>query len=207
LGEHSSNLRDQAASLNVGSTMMRLLQSSNGIESWNRFVPPWSFDYSPLSIEKRYSSFSQQPPATLKSLRPSRLSSAEMKATIRFPEDVLAVLRKAKGLRIRAGSGTHRFVGIWFVMVNDRVFIRSWSVKPNGWYRTFSKDARGTIQTKNGEIAVRAILIQTKRLRDAIDRAYLDAYNTPGALKYAKDLAQPKSRATTIELVPYVSTR
>jgi hypothetical protein len=118
-----------------------------------------------------------------------------MKVTTRFPHDVLALLRKAKGLHIRAGSGTHRFIGIWFVMVNVRVFIRSWSVKPNGWYRTFRKDARGAIQTKNGEIAVRAIPVQTKSLRDAVDRAYLDAYNTPGALKYAKDLAQPKSRA------------
>jgi hypothetical protein len=44
--------------------------------------------------------------------------------------------------------------------------------------------------------------MKSKGLRDAIDRAYLEKYSTPGALKYAKDLGSPKSRATTFELVP-----
>lgn len=125
-----------------------------------------------------------------------------MNATRRFSDDALAALRKTKALRIRAGIGTHRFIGIWFVIVNDRVFVRSWSVKPNGWYRAFREDARGTIQTPAGEIPIRTIPVVSKRLRDAVDRAYLDRYSTPGALKYAKDLAQPKSRATTTELLP-----
>jgi hypothetical protein len=117
----------------------------------------------------------------------------------------LAVLRQSKGLRIRAGSGTHRFISIWFVVVKDCVFVRSWSVKPNGRYRTFLKAPRGTIQVADYEIAVRALRIRSERLRDAVDRAYLDRYNTAGALKYAKDLALAKSRATTIKLVPFSS--
>lgn len=125
-----------------------------------------------------------------------------MKATARFSDDVLAALRKSKRLRIRAGIGTHRFIGIWFVVVNERVYVRSWSVKPNGWYRTFRKDDRGAIQTANGEMTIRAIPVWSKSLRDPVDRAYLDRYNTSGALKYAKDLARAKSRATTLELVP-----
>ena len=56
-----------------------------------------------------------------------------MKAKRLFPDEVLAILRQAKGLGIRAGKSQHRFVGIWVVMVEDRV--RSWSVEPNGWYR------------------------------------------------------------------------
>jgi hypothetical protein len=79
-------------------------------------------------------------------------------------------------------------------------------VKGNGWYRTFLKEARGTIQIANYEIAVRAVPIRSARLRGAIDRAYLDKYNTAGALKYAKDLAGAKSRATTTELVPCSAT-
>src|SRR2546422_2325682 len=125
-----------------------------------------------------------------------------MKAKRRFSDDILAALRKSKGLRIRAGSGAHRFIGIWFVVVKDRVFVRSWSVKPDGWYRTFLKESRGTIQIANNEIAVYAVRIKGKSLRDAVDRAYLKRYNTPGALKYAKDLGSAKSRATTLELVP-----
>ena len=125
-----------------------------------------------------------------------------MKTDERFPEDLLTVLRESKGLRIRAGSGDHRFIGIWMVVVEDRVFVRSWSLKPDGWYRTFLKKPRGAIKVAEEEIAVLALRIKSERLKDAIDRAYLEKYSTPGSLKYAKDLGSAKSRATTIELVP-----
>jgi hypothetical protein len=123
-----------------------------------------------------------------------------IKSEAEFSDDVLALLREGKGLRIRAGSSGHRFIGIWVVVVKDRAFVRSWSVKPNGWYRVFL-----TIQLGGREIAVCAVRITHKHLRDAVDRAYLEKYNTAGALKYAKDLGSPKSKATTIELVPIAS--
>jgi hypothetical protein len=88
-------------------------------------------------------------------------------------------------------------------MVNDRVFVRSWSVKPEGWHRTFLKDRRGAVQIAKHKVAVRAVRTRDKRLKVAVNRAYLDKYNTPGELKYAKDLGSAKSRATTIELVPW----
>ena len=125
-----------------------------------------------------------------------------MEAKQPFSDQILAVLSKSKALRIRAGTGDHRLIGIWFVMVNNRVFVRSWSVQPDGWYRTLLKQPRGTIEVDGHEIRVRARRIISKSLRDAIDRAYLEKYSTPGALKYAKDLGSAKSRATTIELTP-----
>jgi hypothetical protein len=128
-----------------------------------------------------------------------------MRTIKRFSDDILAVLQETNGLRLRAGSG-HRFIGVWVVVVKGRVFVRSWSVKPNGWYRTLLKEPRGTIQVAKYEVAVRAVPIRSVRLRDAVNRAYLDKYNTAGALKYAKDLAQAKSRATTTELVPCSAT-
>ena len=118
-----------------------------------------------------------------------------------FSDKLLAYLDKSKLLRIRAGS-EHRFIGIWAVVEKNRAFVRSWSVKPNGWYETFLKDPSGAIEVDGDEIAIRAVPIKDKRLRDAIDQAYLEKYNTKGSLKYAKDLGSAKSRATTIELVP-----
>ena len=128
-----------------------------------------------------------------------------MRTSRRFSDDILAVLCKSKGLRVRAGNGMHRFIGIWFVLVKDRVFVRSWSVKPNGWYHTFVSDPRGAIKIADREIAVRAVRITDKALRDAVDQAYLEKYSTPGSLKYAKDLGSAKSRATTIELVAWAA--
>jgi hypothetical protein len=130
-----------------------------------------------------------------------------MKASGRFSGDTLADFRKSKGLRIRAGTGSHRFIGIWVVVVNKRVFVRSWSVKPRGWYRIFLDDPRGTVQIADREIAVRVVRTRDKRVRDAVDRAYLEKYNTPGAIKYARDLGSAKSRATTLELRPFALER
>ena len=125
-----------------------------------------------------------------------------MKAKARFSDDVLAVLSERKGLRIRAGTGKHRFIGIWMVVVDNRVFVRSWSIKPDGWYRAFVKEPQGAIQIPEHEIAIRAVPVKSERLRDAVDRAYLSKYHGPGSLKYAKDLGRAKSRATTLELLP-----
>jgi len=121
----------------------------------------------------------------------------------RFPAAVVAALRDGKALRIRAGTQPHRFIGIWAVVVEGRVFVRSWSLKPRSWYRTFLEEPRGAIQVAGREIPVRAVRTRSERLNDAVDRAYLEKYNTAGSVQYARDLGRAKSRATTTELVPF----
>jgi len=119
-----------------------------------------------------------------------------------FGAAIRAVIRDGQILGIRAGTKPHRVIGIWAVVVQGRVFVRSWSLKPRSWYRAFLKEPRGIIQVSGREIPVRAVHTRSERLKDAIDRAYLEKYHTPGALKFARDLGRAKSRATTTELVP-----
>ncbi len=126
-----------------------------------------------------------------------------MKTSRRFPKKILAAIESNGILGIRAGSSPHRFIGIWAVVVEGRVFVRSWSLKPRSWYRTFLTEPHGAIQIADREIRVRAICTRSDRLKDAVDRAYLAKYNTPGSIKYARDLGRAKSRATTTELVPF----
>jgi hypothetical protein len=130
-----------------------------------------------------------------------------MKASPRFSAQRLSALENSKILRIRAGNGAHRFIGIWCVVVEQRVFVRSWSVTADGWYQRFLKERRGAIQLGDSELPVRVVQVKSERLRDAIDRAYLEKYSTPGSIKYARDLGRAKSRATTTELVPLSSHR
>jgi hypothetical protein len=120
----------------------------------------------------------------------------------RFPDDVLATIRDGKILGIRAGTAPHRFIGIWVVVVQGRVFVRSWSLKPRSWYRTFLEEPRGTVNINGREMPVRAVHTRSDRLKDAVDRAYLEKYHTPGSIKYARDLGREKSSLTTTELVP-----
>jgi hypothetical protein len=120
----------------------------------------------------------------------------------RFSRRILTELHNGLFVRIRAGSAPHRFIGIWAVVVDDRVFVRSWSIKRRSWYRTFLKEPHGVVQVGGREIPVRARQAKGVRLLAAVDRAYLEKYNTKGWIKYARDLGRPKSRATTTELQP-----
>ena len=127
-----------------------------------------------------------------------------MAAPDRFPEDVVAAIHKGMVIGVRAGSAPplHRFIGIWAVVVEGRVFVRSWSIKPRSWYRTFLEDPTGAMTVGKQEFPVRAIRTRGDRLKALVDRAYLEKYKTPGSIKYARDLIKLKSKATTTELVP-----
>lgn len=119
-----------------------------------------------------------------------------------FAADVLAEIRDKKILGLRAGSRPHRFIGLWVVVVEGRVFVRSWALKPHGWFWTLVEERRGVINVAGCEIPIRAVRTRSERLKDAVDRAYQAKYHTPGSLKYVRDLRRAKSRDTTTELVP-----
>ncbi len=128
--------------------------------------------------------------------------TAPARAKPRFPADVVVAIRDGKILGIRAGTRAHRIIGIWSVVVEERVFVRSWSLKPRSWWRTFLEEPRGIIQVGKRKISVRAVQTRSERLKDAVSRAYLKKFSTPGWLKFARDLGRARSRATTTELVP-----
>ena len=125
-----------------------------------------------------------------------------MSAAQRFPRDVVEALDRAKIIGIRAGTGPHRFIGVWPVVVEGRLFVRSWGIKPGGWYHAFREEPRGAIQVGGRELPVRAVFTRSERLKDAVSRAYREKYDTPGALRYVRDFARPRRRDTTTELVP-----
>ena len=106
-------------------------------------------------------------------------------------------------LGIRAGTGsTHRVIGIWVVVVEGRVFVRSWSMSPRSWWRTLVEDPYGSMFVGEKEIPVRAIQTRSERLKNLVSAAYKEKYHKPGDIQYVKDMSRKKSRDTTTELVP-----
>jgi hypothetical protein len=114
--------------------------------------------------------------------------------------DLVAAVRDAWSIAIRVGSKPHRFIRIWAVVVEGRVFARSWSLSPGGWYRTLLVSKQGVLQVGRKAAPFRAVPTRGESLRAAIDRAYLRKYPRPGEAHYARDLCGPRSRATTREL-------
>ena len=121
----------------------------------------------------------------------------------RFSGELLAAIDRDKIFGIRAGrDSTHRVVGIWAVVVEGRVFVRSWSMKPRSWWRTFLEDPNGYLFIGKKEFPVRAIRTRSERLKDLVSAAYRQKYNTPGSIQYVKEMSRGNSRNTTTELVP-----
>lgn len=123
--------------------------------------------------------------------------------TRRFSPRIVAAIDKSKIVGIRAGARSdHRFIGIWAVVVDGRVFARSWTRKPDGWYRTFLEDPLGTIQVGERTIRIRAVRARGDRIRDAVERAYATKYPTPGSVTYVRGFRTPRRRETTTEFQP-----
>ena len=125
-----------------------------------------------------------------------------MARAARFPRATIDAIRDGKILGIRAGTKPHRIIGIWAVVVEGRVFVRSWTVKPAGWYRALRLEPRGVIEVRKRQLSFRAVFTRSERLRAAVDRAYVAKFTTPWAAKLARAFKTAKRRATTTELVP-----
>jgi len=120
-----------------------------------------------------------------------------------LPRPVVAAIDKSKILGVRAGERSdHRFIGIWPVVVNGRVFARSWTLKSHGWYRTFLDDPLGSILVGERRIRVRAVRARGERIRDAVERAYALKYQTLGSRKYVRGFRTKRRREATIEFLP-----
>ena len=118
-----------------------------------------------------------------------------------FADDVLEELRGAKIIGVRAGA-EHRYTGVWAVVVEGRLFVRSWNDKPTGWFRAFRRDPEGDVQVAGREIPVRAKPPRSARLRGAVTAALGRKYNTKASRKWVEGFGEPARELTTLELVP-----
>jgi hypothetical protein len=125
----------------------------------------------------------------------------------RFGTRVIGAIDAERYFGIRAGVRPHRFVAIWAVVVDGRVFVRSWDGKPGGWFHTLLEDPRGVLQVGKRTVRMRARRVHGERLLDAIDAAYAAKYRTPGSVKYVRGFSRPPRRARTVELMPRPSAQ
>ena len=118
-----------------------------------------------------------------------------------FAADVVEAFSKAKIMGVRAGN-EHRYTGVWVVVVDGRVFARSWNDKPTGWFQAFLKESSGMVQVGELELPVRGNVVRSSRLRDAVTAAYGEKYPTKGSRKWVEGFAEPERVVNTIEFIP-----
>lgn len=118
-----------------------------------------------------------------------------------FTASDLEALERARILGVRAGAG-HRYTGVWVVVVEGRVLVRSWNDKPTGWYRAFRAEPRGSISFGEREVAVVARHVRSERVRHAVSLAFAAKYDSKGNEKWVRGFAESAREATTLELAP-----
>jgi hypothetical protein len=122
-------------------------------------------------------------------------------STDRFTGAKLEAFRAAKILGVRSGR-EHRYTGVWVVVAEDRVFVRSWNDKPTGWFRAFRAEPLGSVTIGTTVVRVRARPVRSERLRHAVSEAYAAKYDTKASEKWVRGFAEPEREANTLELVP-----
>lgn len=118
----------------------------------------------------------------------------------KFSRAVVAAIDAAKIMGIRAGAD-HKFIGVWPVVVDGRVFARSWGVSRDGWYQAFLEDASGSIQIGDRELRVRGVRARGERIRDKVEDAYAAKFTTK-ASKWVRGFRTDRRRDATIEFMP-----
>ena len=119
----------------------------------------------------------------------------------KFKAEIVEAARAAKIAGVRAGA-EHRYTGVWIVVVDGRLFVRSWNDKPTGWFRAFQNEPTGMLQLGTLEIPVRGKSVRSSRIRDAVTQAYGEKYNTKASQKWVKGFGDPQRLVNTLEFVP-----
>ncbi len=116
-----------------------------------------------------------------------------------FSKNRVVQINQLKMVGIRSGR-EHRFTFVWVVVVNGRVFIRSWNDKPTGWFRAFQDEPLGTMKIAEREVPIRARKVRGEGLMKAIEDAYAAKYTTPASLMYVRGFRTARRRNATVEL-------
>lgn len=101
---------------------------------------------------------------------------------------------------IKAGAERKDFLDIWMVVVDDRIFARSWGFAERSWYNTFLQNPKGAIKCGDMIFSIEAFIPKdNKVITEKINNAYLAKYNSPHNIEYAKGIIEEKHVKKTME--------
>lgn len=117
-------------------------------------------------------------------------------------EEVLEYIKTHNLIGIKAGYERQNFLEIWMVVVQNRIFARSWGLAEKSWYNSFIENPIGEIQCADSQFTINALVPHDKdKLADVINEAYLTKYNTGHNIKYAKGIVTEKHIEKTMEFI------
>lgn len=103
---------------------------------------------------------------------------------------------------IKAGAERPTFLDIWMVVVDNRIFARSWGFAEKSWFNSFLQDPNGQLKCGDAIIPIKAVVpTDNAEMTDKINAAYLSKYNTEDRIEYAQGIVRPAHIEKTMEFI------
>lgn len=116
--------------------------------------------------------------------------------------NALDYIKENNLIGIKAGTQRPSFLEIWMVVVENRIFARSWGLEEKSWYNTFLENSEGQIQCGSTIYKIEALVPDDlNQITDEINKAYLKKYNFGDNSKYAIGIIEEKHIGKTMEFV------
>ena len=115
--------------------------------------------------------------------------------------NLLECISETKITTFRQGD-IHRFIDVWMVIVDDRIFARSWRGSKTGWYYKFLKDSNGAIQCGDVYYKIDGLIpSDLDNINQRINDAFTKKYGKGDYPEIAKEMIQPDRMVRTIEFI------
>ena len=90
-----------------------------------------------------------------------------------FSKAFLKCINETQITSVRAGEGREKFTGIWMVVVDDRIFARSYTLSERSWYTSLLDGDTGDIKCGKEITPVKGVKPRDiKGITEAINKAY-----------------------------------
>lgn len=121
----------------------------------------------------------------------------------KFDETTLHYIRTNSLAGVRGGAHPRDFLDIWMVIVDERIFARSWSLSARSWFTAFVQEGVGAIRCGDQVVEVRGRQITgNDPLQARISAAYLEKYTSEHNKPYAVGITQAPHLEATMEFLP-----
>jgi hypothetical protein len=121
---------------------------------------------------------------------------------ISFSSQAIEYIKTNNLIGIKAGLDRPDFLDIWMVVVDNRIFARSWGFAERSWYNTFMKNPEGQIKCGERIFHIQATIPKDNSdMTERINHAYLAKYNSDHNIKYAIGIIEDKHVEKTMEFI------
>jgi hypothetical protein len=117
-------------------------------------------------------------------------------------ETCLNYIRNNNLIGIKAGKERDTFLEIWMVVVDNRIFARSWGMAEKSWYNTLKQNNQGFLKCGDAIFEMKAVIPEpSAALSEKINKAYLNKYDSGENSFYARGIVKEEHVAKTMEFI------